>query len=196
MEGQGVTNQRTEPHKSLISKNVSPDSYSARLRSSHHCTHKKNDAHHQTLKTKQRMLKEDWEFFKQRRFIEEQVRPRVCHGRNKKKNASLFFDAVLFSVAPQQEAVWWREQQLHRHHENAVVSSEYTRLSELQLPQEVRVSFWMVHKYTGVSLFCWNPSLSVFNSPKITLTVLNRILECPKKIKDTNSQTRKLMCRP
>uniref|UniRef100_A0A3Q1G5J2 Family with sequence similarity 193 member A n=1 Tax=Acanthochromis polyacanthus TaxID=80966 RepID=A0A3Q1G5J2_9TELE len=27
----------------------------------------------QTLKTKQRMLKEDWEFFKQRRFIEEQV---------------------------------------------------------------------------------------------------------------------------
>lgn len=28
----------------------------------------------QTLKTKQRMLKEDWEFFKQRRFIEEQVR--------------------------------------------------------------------------------------------------------------------------
>lgn len=30
-------------------------------------------AHFQTLKTKQRMLKEDWEFFKQRRFIEEQV---------------------------------------------------------------------------------------------------------------------------
>lgn len=29
--------------------------------------------HFQTLKTKQRMLKEDWEFFKQRRFIEEQV---------------------------------------------------------------------------------------------------------------------------
>uniref|UniRef100_A0A8C3G6S5 Family with sequence similarity 193 member A n=1 Tax=Cyclopterus lumpus TaxID=8103 RepID=A0A8C3G6S5_CYCLU len=27
----------------------------------------------QTLKTKQRMLKEDWEFFKQRRFIEEQI---------------------------------------------------------------------------------------------------------------------------
>lgn len=25
------------------------------------------------MKTKQRMLKEDWEFFKQRRFIEEQV---------------------------------------------------------------------------------------------------------------------------
>ncbi|XP_075889968.1 protein FAM193A isoform X1 [Nelusetta ayraudi] len=47
VEGQGVTNQRTEPHKSLISKN--------------------------TLKTKQRMLKEDWEFFKQRRFIEEQL---------------------------------------------------------------------------------------------------------------------------
>ncbi|XP_034543276.1 protein FAM193A isoform X8 [Notolabrus celidotus] len=47
VEGQSVTNQRTEPHKSLISKN--------------------------TLKTKQRMLKEDWEFFKQRRFIEEQL---------------------------------------------------------------------------------------------------------------------------
>lgn len=30
-------------------------------------------ANFQTLKTKQRMLKEDWEFFKQRRFIEEQV---------------------------------------------------------------------------------------------------------------------------
>lgn len=47
VEGQNITNQRTEPHKSLISKN--------------------------TLKTKQRMLKEDWEFFKQRRFIEEQL---------------------------------------------------------------------------------------------------------------------------
>ncbi|XP_028260342.1 protein FAM193A isoform X2 [Parambassis ranga] len=47
VEGQSLTNQRTEPHKSLISKN--------------------------TLKTKQRMLKEDWEFFKQRRFIEEQL---------------------------------------------------------------------------------------------------------------------------
>lgn len=31
-------------------------------------------ARFQTLKTKQGMLKEDWEFFKQRRFIEEQVR--------------------------------------------------------------------------------------------------------------------------
>lgn len=30
-------------------------------------------ANFQTLKTKQRMLKEDWEFFKQRRLIEEQV---------------------------------------------------------------------------------------------------------------------------
>lgn len=29
-----------------------------------------------TMKTKQRMLTEDWELFKQRRFIEEQVRPR------------------------------------------------------------------------------------------------------------------------
>ncbi|XP_041838778.1 protein FAM193A isoform X2 [Melanotaenia boesemani] len=47
VEGQTLTNQRTEPHKSLISKN--------------------------TLKTKQRMLKEDWEFFKQRRFIEDQL---------------------------------------------------------------------------------------------------------------------------
>ncbi|XP_058496559.1 protein FAM193A isoform X1 [Solea solea] len=47
VEGQSLTNQRTEPHKSLISKN--------------------------TLKSKQRMLKEDWEFFKQRRFIEEQL---------------------------------------------------------------------------------------------------------------------------
>lgn len=34
----------------------------------------KINSHHQTLKTKQRMLKEDWEFFKQRRFIEEQVK--------------------------------------------------------------------------------------------------------------------------
>ncbi|XP_066574217.1 protein FAM193A isoform X2 [Amia ocellicauda] len=48
VEGQNHTNQRTEPHKSLISKNMS-------------------------LKSKQRMLKEDWEFFKQRRFIEEQL---------------------------------------------------------------------------------------------------------------------------
>ncbi|XP_034043312.1 protein FAM193A isoform X2 [Thalassophryne amazonica] len=47
VEGQSLPNQRTEPHKSLISKN--------------------------TLKIKQRMLKEDWEFFKQRRFIEEQL---------------------------------------------------------------------------------------------------------------------------
>ncbi|XP_077425898.1 protein FAM193A isoform X2 [Vanacampus margaritifer] len=43
VEGQSFTNQRTEPHKSP------------------------------TLKTKQRMLKEDWEFFKQRRYIEEQL---------------------------------------------------------------------------------------------------------------------------
>ncbi|XP_017263697.1 protein FAM193A isoform X2 [Kryptolebias marmoratus] len=47
VEGQSLNNQRTEAHKSLVSKN--------------------------TLKTKQRMLKEDWEFFKQRRFIEEQI---------------------------------------------------------------------------------------------------------------------------
>ncbi|XP_066535658.1 protein FAM193A isoform X2 [Hoplias malabaricus] len=47
VEGQNLTNQRTEPHKSLISKNMS-------------------------LRTKQRMLKEDGEIFKQRRFFEEQ----------------------------------------------------------------------------------------------------------------------------
>ncbi|XP_061626584.1 protein FAM193A isoform X2 [Phyllopteryx taeniolatus] len=47
VEGQSFTNQRTEPHKSPLGKN--------------------------TLKTKQRMLKEDWEFFKQRRYIEEQL---------------------------------------------------------------------------------------------------------------------------
>eukprot|EP00066_Takifugu_rubripes_P021804 XP_011611070.1 PREDICTED: protein FAM193A [Takifugu rubripes] len=47
VEGQSLPNQRAEPHKSLISKN--------------------------TLKSKQRMLKEDWEFFKQRKFIEEQL---------------------------------------------------------------------------------------------------------------------------
>ncbi|KAI1883569.1 hypothetical protein AGOR_G00232930 [Albula goreensis] len=47
VEGQNHTHQRREPHKSLINKNMS-------------------------LKTKQ-MLKEDWEFFKQRRFIEEQL---------------------------------------------------------------------------------------------------------------------------
>ncbi|XP_055014701.1 LOW QUALITY PROTEIN: protein FAM193A [Boleophthalmus pectinirostris] len=47
VEGQSLTYQRTEPHKSLVSKN--------------------------TLKAKQRMLKEDWEFFKQRRFLEEQM---------------------------------------------------------------------------------------------------------------------------
>ncbi|XP_077381407.1 protein FAM193A isoform X4 [Festucalex cinctus] len=47
VEGQSFTNQRTEPHKSPVGNN--------------------------TLKTKQRMLKEDWEFFKQRRYIEEQV---------------------------------------------------------------------------------------------------------------------------
>ncbi|XP_053713614.1 protein FAM193A isoform X1 [Synchiropus splendidus] len=49
VDSQGVSNQRIEPHTSLISKT--------------------------TLKSKQRMLKEDWEFFKQRRYIEEQVQP-------------------------------------------------------------------------------------------------------------------------
>ncbi|XP_061840114.1 protein FAM193A isoform X1 [Nerophis lumbriciformis] len=47
VEGQSFTNQRTESHKSLVGKN--------------------------TLKTKQRMLKEDWELFKQRRYREEQL---------------------------------------------------------------------------------------------------------------------------
>ncbi|KAK3573132.1 hypothetical protein QTP86_014127 [Hemibagrus guttatus] len=47
VEGQNLTNQRTEPHKSLISKNMS-------------------------LRSKQRMVKEDGEIFKQRRFFEEQ----------------------------------------------------------------------------------------------------------------------------
>ncbi|XP_067106902.1 protein FAM193A isoform X1 [Osmerus mordax] len=46
-DGQSLAHRRPEPHKSLVSKN--------------------------TLKTKQRMLKEDWEFFKQTRFIEEQL---------------------------------------------------------------------------------------------------------------------------
>ncbi|KAJ8416571.1 hypothetical protein AAFF_G00358590 [Aldrovandia affinis] len=48
VDGQNHTHQRKEQHKSLINKNMS-------------------------LKTKQQMLKEDWEFFKQRRFIEEQL---------------------------------------------------------------------------------------------------------------------------
>ncbi|KTF76129.1 hypothetical protein cypCar_00038403 [Cyprinus carpio] len=48
VEGQNLTNQRTEPHKSLINRNMS-------------------------LRTKQRMLKEDAEIFKQKRFFEEQV---------------------------------------------------------------------------------------------------------------------------
>ncbi|KAM9818309.1 protein FAM193A isoform 3-T3 [Syngnathus typhle] len=47
VEGQSFTNQRSEPHKSPVGKN--------------------------TLKTKQRLLKEDWEFFKQRRYVEEQL---------------------------------------------------------------------------------------------------------------------------
>lgn len=79
VEGQSLTNQRTEPHKSLISKNV------RELKIILYHTLNFNffdlwkfmffslSANFQTLKTKQRMLKEDWEFFKQRRFIEEQV---------------------------------------------------------------------------------------------------------------------------
>ncbi|XP_064201251.1 protein FAM193A-like isoform X1 [Anguilla rostrata] len=47
-EGQNHTHQKKEPHKSLVSKNM-------------------------PLKTKQQLLKEDWEFFKQRRFIEDQL---------------------------------------------------------------------------------------------------------------------------
>lgn len=41
---------------------------------------RKMNSYYQTLKTKQRMLKEDWEFFKQRRFIEEQVKLRIGQG--------------------------------------------------------------------------------------------------------------------
>ncbi|XP_076830139.1 protein FAM193A isoform X2 [Brachyhypopomus gauderio] len=47
MEGQNLTNQRTEPHKSLISKNMS-------------------------LRTKPRILKDDGEIFKQRKVFEDQ----------------------------------------------------------------------------------------------------------------------------
>ncbi|KAF3852426.1 hypothetical protein F7725_005781, partial [Dissostichus mawsoni] len=83
VEGQSLTNQRTEPHKSLISKN--------------------------TLKTKQRMLKEDWEFFKQRRFIEEQV-----HN----KKVSVY------------------RKQLHGDDEDAFISPQYSRLPQLQLPKK------------------------------------------------------------
>lgn len=50
VEGQNLTNQRTEPHKSLINRNMS-------------------------LRTKQRMLKEDAEIFKHKRFFEEQFQP-------------------------------------------------------------------------------------------------------------------------
>ncbi|XP_051558831.1 protein FAM193A-like [Myxocyprinus asiaticus] len=50
VEGQNLTNQRTEPHKSLINRNMS-------------------------LRTKQWMLKEDAEIFKQKRFFEEQFLP-------------------------------------------------------------------------------------------------------------------------
>lgn len=83
VEGQNITNQRTEPHKSLISKNVSEmktlcdclDIFFSVFDLWHFslCWFLLS-ACFQTLKTKQGMLKEDWEFFKQRRFIEEQVR--------------------------------------------------------------------------------------------------------------------------
>lgn len=76
VEGQSLTNQRTEPHKSLISKNVSGVIKSNRcLHLSFHISvvYGIFSSHSQTLKSKQRMLKEDWEFFKQRKFIEEQV---------------------------------------------------------------------------------------------------------------------------
>ncbi len=86
VDGQSLTNQRTEPHKSLISKNVRD--LKIMFEHSQLFLYYLNifsffnswkfmffslSAHFQTLKTKQRMLKEDWEFFKQRRFIEEQV---------------------------------------------------------------------------------------------------------------------------
>ncbi|XP_061108644.1 protein FAM193A-like isoform X3 [Conger conger] len=46
VEGQNHTHPKKEPHKSLVSRNP--------------------------LRTKQQILKEDWEFFKQRRFVEDQ----------------------------------------------------------------------------------------------------------------------------
>lgn len=79
VEGQSVTNQRTEPHKSLISKDVSLNSNSVEKFPSFFVLLRTMNVHHQTLKTKQKMLKEDWEFFKQRRFIEEQLKVRMGH---------------------------------------------------------------------------------------------------------------------
>lgn len=81
VEGQSLTNQRTEPHKSLISKNVSvvikSNWYQCLQFNFHICLVLRDlvlfSSPSQTLKSKQRMLKEDWEFFKQRKFIEEQV---------------------------------------------------------------------------------------------------------------------------
>ncbi|KAJ3614806.1 hypothetical protein NHX12_018376 [Muraenolepis orangiensis] len=67
VEGQNLTDQQTEPHKSLISKNI--------------------------LKTKQQMLKEEWEFFKQRRFIEEQL------TNNKKYTAGDNFEDAMKMLA-------------------------------------------------------------------------------------------------
>ncbi|KAL7877176.1 hypothetical protein SRHO_G00038190 [Serrasalmus rhombeus] len=66
VEGQNLTNQRTEPHKSLISKNMS-------------------------LRTKQRMLKEDGEIFKQRRFFEEQF---LQNSKKSMAGDSTFTDTV------------------------------------------------------------------------------------------------------
>ncbi|XP_051561510.1 protein FAM193A-like isoform X1 [Myxocyprinus asiaticus] len=61
VEGQNLTNQRTEPHKSLINRNTS-------------------------LRNKQWMLKEDAEIFKQKRFFEEQFLPnsKKSHGGDRK----------------------------------------------------------------------------------------------------------------
>lgn len=77
VEGQSLTNQRTETHKSLISKNVSAvmkANMSVFALEFHLALiHVFFSSSSQTSKSKQRMLKEDWEFFKQRKFIEEQV---------------------------------------------------------------------------------------------------------------------------
>ncbi|KAI4884490.1 hypothetical protein NFI96_030927 [Prochilodus magdalenae] len=66
VEGQNLANQRTEPHKSLISKNMS-------------------------LRTKQRMLKEDGDIFKQRRFFEE---PFLQNNKKSLAGDSTFTDTV------------------------------------------------------------------------------------------------------
>lgn len=86
VEGQNLTNQRTEPHKSLINRNVSRStSHSVFIINLHtwFCLLQSSLLsggkwvspffNKMSLRTKQRMLKEDAEIFKQKRFFEEQV---------------------------------------------------------------------------------------------------------------------------